>query len=79
MGGHNLELAIGFGETLFGKMALYPNLKAIGSESERGKVLSSAWNRYNALNTFSLGTTAAMWFVGRADISGRSTDEQGWA
>ncbi len=73
---HNLGLAIGLGGTLFGKMALNPNVKAISSESERGKILSSAWNRYNALNTFALGTVVATWFLGRAGISGRSIDEQ---
>ena len=73
---HNLGLAIGFGGTLFGKMALNPSVKAISSESERGKILSSAWNRYNALNAFSLGRAAATWFMGRAGISGRSLDQQ---
>src|SRR5215217_6955906 len=73
---HNLGLAIGFGGTLFGKMALNPSVKAISSESERGKSLSSAWNRYNALNAFLLGTAAATWFMGRAGISGRSLDQQ---
>ncbi len=73
---HNLGLAVGFGGTLFGKMALNPSVKAISSKPERGKVLSSAWNRYNALNAFSLGTAAATWFVGRAGISGRSIGEQ---
>lgn len=73
---HNLGLATGFGGTLFGKVALNPSVKAISSESERGKVLSSAWNRYNALNTLSLGIAAVTWFVGRAGISGRSIDEQ---
>ncbi len=48
----------------------------ISSEPERGKILSSAWNRYNALNAFSLGTAAATWFMGRAGISGRSLDQQ---
>ena len=38
----------------------------ISSEPERGKILSSACNRYNALNAFSLGTAAATWFMGRA-------------
>jgi len=36
----------------------------ISSEPERGKILSSACNRYNALNAFSLGTAAATWFMG---------------
>ena len=67
---HNLGLGACFGGTLFGKLALNPSVAAISSKPERGKVLSSAWNRYNAVNAASLITAAGTWFVGRA---GRST------
>ncbi len=63
---HNLGLGACFGGTLFGKFALNPSVAAISSRPERGKVLSSAWNRYNAVNAASLGTAAGTWFVGRA-------------
>jgi hypothetical protein len=47
---HNLGLAACFGGLLFGKVALNPSLSAIESEAERGKVLNTTWNRYNAIN-----------------------------
>ncbi len=73
---HNLGLAACFGGQLFGKVALNPNLGAISSKEERGKMLNTAWNRYNVVNAVSLGTAAATWFFGRAGISGRSIDEE---
>jgi hypothetical protein len=57
-------------------MALIPSVKAISSELERGKVLSSAWNRYNALNTFLARHGRRYVVVGRAGISGCSIDER---
>ena len=72
---HNLGLAACFGGQLFGKLALNPKLDALSSKTERGKMLNAAWNRYNVVNTVSLGTAAATWFVGRAGISGESIDE----
>jgi hypothetical protein len=73
---HSLGLAASFGGTLFGKFALNPSVKMLNSKLDRGKVLSSAWNRYNLLNPTSLGMAAATWFVSRADISGRASNEE---
>jgi hypothetical protein len=73
---HNLGLAASFGGILFGKVALNGKLDVLDSESDRGKLLNAAWNRYNAINVLSLGTAAATWFIGRAGISGRSIDEE---
>ena len=72
---HNLGLAACFGGLLFGKSALNPTLSAIASEAERGKVLNSAWNRYNAVNAASLGTAAGTWVAGRAMLSGDEIGE----
>ena len=72
---HNLGLGACFGGTLFGKLALNPSVEAISSRPERGKVLSSAWNRYNALNAASFITAAGTWFVGRAGLSGGEVSE----
>jgi hypothetical protein len=72
---HNLVLAACSGGQLFGKLALNSKLDALGSKTERGKMLNAAWNRYNVVNAVSLGTAAATWFVGRAGISGESIDE----
>ena len=62
---HNLGLAACFGGLLFGKAALNPNLRAIESEADRGKILNTAWNRYNAINVASFATAAITWFPGR--------------
>ena len=73
---HNLGLAACFGGLLFGKVALNPSLSAIGSEAERGKILNTAWNRYNAINVASFATAAATWFPGRLGLSGEEIDQQ---
>jgi len=70
---HNLGVAAELGGSLFGKFALNPSVKQIGSETDRGKVLSSAWNGYNIVNAISLGTVAVTWLTGRAkyNLSGK--------
>lgn len=73
---HELGLAAGFGGPLFGRLALHRAVKDIHSEDERGKVLAEAWQRYNVVNTISLGAAALTWLLGRAVISGRSIDEE---
>jgi hypothetical protein len=73
---HNLGLAACFGGLLFGKAALNPNLSAIDSEAERGKILNAAWNRYNVINVTSFATAAATWFPGRLGLSGKEIDQQ---
>ena len=73
---HNLGLAACFGGLLFGKVALNPSLSAIDSEAERGKILNTAWNRYNAINVASFATAAATWFPGRLGLSGKEIDQQ---
>jgi hypothetical protein len=73
---HDLGLAAGFGGPLFGKLALQRAVRDIHDESERGKVLSDAWKRYNFVNIVSLGVAAGTWMLGRAVISGRSIDKE---
>ena len=73
---HNLGLAACFGGLLFGKAALNPSLSAIDSEADRGKILNTAWNRYNAINVASFATAAATWFPGRLGLSGKEIDQQ---
>jgi hypothetical protein len=73
---HNLGLGACFGGLLFGKAALNPSLSAIESEAERGKVLNTTWNRYNAINVASFATAAATWFPGRLGLSGKEIDQQ---
>ena len=73
---HNMGLGACLGGLLFGKLALNPNLDVLESKSDRGKVLNTTWNRYNAVNALALGTAAVTWFVGRAGISGESIDQE---
>lgn len=73
---HDLGLAAGFGGPLFGKLALHRAVRDIHDESERGKVLSDAWKRYNTVNIVSLGVAAGTWMLGRALISGRLIDRE---
>jgi hypothetical protein len=47
---HNLGLAVSFGGSVFGKAALNPNLDVISSGSDRGKLLNTTWNRFNAIS-----------------------------
>jgi hypothetical protein len=73
---HNLGLGACFGGLLFGKAALNPSLSAIDSEAERGKVLNTTWNRYNAINVASFAIAAVTWFPGRLGLSGKEIDQQ---
>jgi hypothetical protein len=73
---HNLGLGACFGGLLFGKAALNPSLSAIQSEAERGKLLNTTWNRYNAINVASFAIAAATWFPGRLGPSGKEIDQQ---
>ena len=73
---HNLGLAVCFGGSVFGKITLNPNLDVIGSESDRGKVLNTVWNRFNAISAGSFVASAATWFPGRLGLSGGEIDEQ---
>lgn len=73
---HNLGLAICFGGSVFGKVALNPNLDVIGPEADRGKILNTAWNRFNAISAASFIASAATWFPGRLGLSGGEIDDQ---
>lgn len=73
---HDLGLAACFGGLLFGKASLNPKLGVLSSETDRGKLLNAAWNRYNILNVASFATAAVTWFPGRLGLSGREVDEQ---
>ena len=68
---HDLGMAAGFGGTLFGKAALDPAVKELGSRQERGVVLDGAWSRFEAVDAVALGAMAATWLVGRSALSGK--------
>ncbi|APR87898.1 hypothetical protein A7982_13247 [Minicystis rosea] len=71
---HDLGMAAGFGGSLFGKAALDPAAKAIGSREERGRVLDDAWGRFRVLDAVALGAMAATWLNGRKAFSRPWTD-----
>jgi hypothetical protein len=73
---HNLGLAACFGGQLFGKTALNANLGVVDDEEDRGRLLNTAWNRYNLINAASFATAAATWFPGRLGLSGKEIDIQ---
>src|SRR5215213_1442374 len=73
---HNLGLAVAFGGSVFGKVALNPNLDVIGSEADRGKILNTSWNHFNAISAGSFIASAATWFPGRLGLSGGEIDDQ---
>jgi hypothetical protein len=73
---HNLGLAISFGGSVFGKVALNPNLDVISSEADRGKILNTTWNRFNAISAGSFIASAATWFPGRLGLTGGEVGEQ---
>ena len=73
---HNLGLGACFGGLLFGKTALNPSLSVLDSEADRGKILNTTWNRYNAINVASFATAAITWFPGRLGLSGKEIDQQ---
>ena len=73
---HEIGLAANFGGQLFGKVALNANLDVLDDEADRGKLLNTAWNRYNIINAVSFATAAATWFPGRLGLSGEEIDEQ---
>src|SRR3712207_399308 len=62
---HNIGLAAWTGGALFGRVALNPALRAIGSHAERGKVANAAWNAYNAVNLLSLAAVVGGHAAGR--------------
>ncbi len=73
---HNLGLGACFGGLLFGKTSLNPSLSALDSEADRGKILNTTWNRYNAINVAAFAAAAATWFPGRLGLSGGEIDQQ---
>jgi hypothetical protein len=73
---HNVGLGACFGGLLFGKTALNPSLDVLSSEADRGKLLNTAWNRYNTINMASFAAAALTWFPGRLGLSGGEIDDQ---
>lgn len=58
---HNLGLATWFGGSLFGQIALNPTVESISDKSERGRVTSEGWGRFNAVSIPSIAATLVTW------------------
>ena len=61
---HNLGLSTWFGGTLFGQVSLNPAVSSISDRSERGRVLSESWARFQAANLPAMLSTLLGWRIG---------------
>jgi hypothetical protein len=68
---HDLGMAAGFGGTLFGTAALDPAVRQLDSREQRGRVLDSAWGRFEVVDALALGAMAATWWSARSALSGK--------
>jgi uncharacterized membrane protein len=62
---HDLGLAAWLGGSLFGKFALNPAVQVIDKKTDRGRVVNTAWNGYNVINTLSLAAVTVGWLGAR--------------
>lgn len=65
------SLAIAYGGPIFAKFALYPALKEISSEKERGKLMEEAWNRFVPIDLSAHIFFTASWLVCRRTLTSR--------
>jgi hypothetical protein len=61
---HKMGLGINLGGTLFELIALNPTVKRVSDKSERGRVLTEASTRFQAIGTLAMGVTVATWRLG---------------
>jgi uncharacterized membrane protein len=73
---HDLSLAVAYGGPLFGKIALYPAVKEISSQRERGKVVETAWNKFNPVNVAAHAVFTATWLVSRKMLKDQHLGKQ---
>lgn len=64
-------LAALLGGNLFGRVAMHPALHEISDQTERGRVLNSAWRRYGTVNSAALAILVGGWVQNRSDQTGR--------
>jgi len=62
---HDWGLASWLGGSMYGQFALNPSVARIHDHRERGRVVTAAWNGYNAINAVSLGAVGIGWFAAR--------------
>jgi hypothetical protein len=64
---HDLGLAGLLGGNLFGRLALHPSVAEITDQSERGRVVNTAWRRYGVIQSLSLAAVVGGWAGARLD------------
>jgi hypothetical protein len=64
---HDLGVAGLLGGMLYGRLALHPSVTEISDETERGKVVNTAWRRYGMVNSIGLIAVVAGWAGARAN------------
>jgi hypothetical protein len=65
----HLALAALIGGNLFGRLAMHPALTDVSDESERGRVLNRAWQRYGTVESLALLTLVSGWIGERRQPS----------
>src|SRR5215207_10038961 len=61
---HDIGLSTWFGGTFFWQVSLNPTVSSISGESDRGRVLSEAWARFQAANLPAMLSTLLGWRLG---------------
>lgn len=68
---HDIGLAAAIGGTTFGRVALQPALRTIGSPLDADRASDIAWRRFSWINLAAHGAFAATWLIGRTMLNGR--------
>ena len=61
---HDISLSTRLGGTFFGQFSLNATVSSISDESERGRVLNEAWDRFQAANLPVMLSTLLVWRLG---------------
>jgi uncharacterized membrane protein len=67
---HNLSLAVAYGGSIYGRMALRrATIESVSDPKQRGKLLSQAWTRFNRVNVPAHALFTATWLIERSAIN----------
>ena len=75
---HDIGLSRWFGGMFFGQLSLNPTVSSISDDSERGRVLSEAWARFQAANLPAMLSTLLGWRLGGVREDSGSCGRQAW-
>lgn len=73
---HEIALATAIGGTMFGRVALQPALREVGSDRVRTEIEDTAWRRFSWMNLAAHAVVASTWFIGRSMLSGREVSRR---